>query len=218
MRVAVLGTGTVGRTLATKLLELGHEVRLGSRTAANEAAVAWASQAASGASAGTFAEAAAASELVVNATAGAASLAVLDSAGAANLAGKVLVDVANPIDPTTGFPPALSVVNTDSLGEQIQRAHPDARVVKTLNTMTAAVMVNPGLVPGHHNVFVSGNDGAAKATVAELLQGFGWPAEDIIDLGDISTARGAEMYLAFWLRAMRALGGPNFNLHLVKAG
>ena len=215
MRIGVLGTGVVGQTIGGKLAALGHEVRMGARAAGNEKAVAWARAAGGRASEGTFAAAAAVGEVVFNSTAGGASLEALRAAGAANLDGKVLVDVANPLDFSRGMPPALAVCNTDSLGEQIQRAFPGARVVKTLNTMSAKVMVEPSLVPGDHDVFVSGNDADAKARVAELLRGFGW--RRVIDLGDISTARGTEMLLPIWLRLWGALRTPNFNFHIAGA-
>jgi len=129
--------------------------------------------------------------------------------------GKVLIDVANALA-GDGFPPTLSVCNTESLGEQIQRAFPNARVVKALNTVTANVMVNPGMISGGHNVFVAGNDASAKATVSTLLQSFGWDAGDVVDLGDISCARGAEMYMPLWIRLYIALGTPNFNIRIVR--
>jgi 8-hydroxy-5-deazaflavin:NADPH oxidoreductase len=217
MRIGVLGTGTVGRTLASALLSGGHEVRLGSRTRGNEAAVAWCESIGGPASEGTFAEAAGFGELVFNATAGAASLDALALAGAEQLAGKVLVDVANPLDTSRGMPPTLTVCNDDSLGEQIQRAFPDVRVVKTLNTVTAAVMVQPSLVDGAHTIFVAGDDAAAKAEVVTLLQDFGWPAGSIMDLGDIAGARGMEMYVALWLRLWRASGTAVLNVE-VRAG
>jgi predicted dinucleotide-binding enzyme len=216
MRIGVLGTGVVGQTIATKLIELGDEVTMGARDAANEKAAAWASNAGEGAHTGTFAEAAAFGELVVNATAGGVSLAALDAAGADNLTAKLLIDVSNSLDFSGGFPPALSVVNTDSVGEQIQAAYPEARVVKTLNTVTADIMGNPGLVPGDHVLFVSGNDPGAKAEATALLGRFGWPAERVVDLGDITTARGTEMYVALWIRLMGPLGGPIFNIELRK--
>ena len=217
MRVAVLGTGTVGRTLASALLSNGHEVRIGSRTAGNEAAVAWAAQIGGPASEGSFADAAGFGEIVINATAGAASLEALEMAGAEQLAGKVLLDVANPLDTSRGMPPTLTVCNDDSLGEQIQRALPDVRVVKTLNTVTAAVMVDPTLVEGAHSVFVAGDDASAKAQATELLQEFGWPAGSIVDLGDIAAARGMEMYLALWLRLWGAAGTPVLNVEVRSA-
>ena len=145
------------------------------------------------------------------------SLAALAIAGAANLDGKVILDVANTLDFSNGFPPSLSVVNTDSLAEQIQRAHPASRVVKSLNTMNCQVMVDPALVPGEHVVFVSGDDPAAKATVAELLSELGWPPSAIWDLGSLSTARGVEMILPLWLSIMRKLGGGEFNFAVARA-
>jgi predicted dinucleotide-binding enzyme len=217
MRIGVLGTGIVGRTLGSALLSNGHEVRLGSRTAGNEAAVAWANEIGGPASEGTFADAAGFGELLVNATAGAASLDALHLAGGEQLAGKVLVDVSNPLDLSQGMPPTLTVCNDDSLGEQIQRAFADVRVVKTLNTVTAAVMVQPALVPGTHTIFVAGDDAAAKAQTGELLQDFGWPAESILDLGDITAARATEMYLALWLRLYGATGTAVLNVE-VRAG
>ena len=217
MKVGVLGTGMVGRTLAGKLVSLGHEVTMGSRERGNERAVAWASAAGESAGEGSFADAAHAGELVVNATAGAASLDALAVAGADNLAGKVLIDVANPLDFSAGMPPALTVCNTDSLGEQIQRAFPAARLVKALNTVNADVMVDPRIVPGSHTIFVCGNDADAKAQVAELLGSFGWAVEEILDLGDITAARGAEMYLPLWLRLWGATGTGHLNVHVVAA-
>jgi predicted dinucleotide-binding enzyme len=217
MRIGVLGTGDVGRTLASALLRSGHEVRLGSRAAGNAAAVTWAEEVGGPASEGTFADAAGFGELLINATAGAASLRALEMAGAEQLAGKVLVDVANPLDFSAGMPPTLTVCNDDSLGEQIQRALPDVRVVKTLNTVTAAVMVDPSLVAGTHTMFVAGDDPAAKQQAKDLLREFGWPAGSLVDLGDISAARGMEMYLALWLRLWGAVGTPILNVEVRSA-
>jgi len=216
MKLGVLGTGTVGRTIATKLVDLGHEVTMGSRTADNEDAAEWAADAGRTAAHGTFADAASFGELVVNCTAGAGSLDALRAAGEENLAGKVLLDVANPLDFSQGMPPSLFVSNTDSLGEQIQRALPDARVVKALNTMNREVMVDPARIPGDHNVFVCGDDEAAKGDVRALLQSFGWPEGSIIDLGGLSSARGTESYLPLWLRLMGALGTGDFNIKVVR--
>ena len=215
MRVGVLGTGIVGRTLATKLVSLGHDVMMGSRQAGNEAAVAWAESAGQLAGHGTFAEAAGFGELVVNATAGSASIDALVSAEAENLGGKVLLDVANPLDFSGGMPPTLTVCNTSSVGEQIQGTFPEARVVKPLNTVNADVMVDPSIVPGSHNIFVAGNDAAAKETVRELLVGFGWPEADIIDLGGIEAARGVETFLPLWLRLYSAAGTAHLNVKVV---
>ncbi len=214
MRIAILGTGIVGQTIGRRLVELGHQVTLGSRTATNEKATKWAEEVGAGATHATFADAASGAEIVFNCTGGGASLAALREAGARNLSGKILVDVANPLDFSRGMPPSLTVCNTDSLGEEIQRAFPEARVVKTLNTVNAAVMVQPGLVAGEHDVFVSGNDAPAKAAVADLLRSFGW--RNIIDLGDITTARGVEMLLPIWVRLMGALKTPHFNFHIAR--
>ena len=226
MKIAVLGTGTVGPTVAAALSALGHDVVMGTRDP--KATLARTEPGATGGppfaawhaahrriGVATFADAAARSDLVVNATSGAGSLEALAAAGAANLAGKVVMDVANPLDFSRGFPPSLTPVNTDSLGEQIQRAFPEARVVKTLNTMTASVMVDPASVAGgEHSVFVSGNDAAAKEIVGGLLTGFGH--RDIIDLGDITTARGAEMMLPLWVRLWGALGTGAFNFKIAR--
>jgi predicted dinucleotide-binding enzyme len=214
VRIGVLGTGTVGQTIATKLVALGHEVTMGSRQAGNEEAVEWAAASGAGAAEGTFADAAAAADLVFNCTAGAGSLAALEAASPQNLDGKVLVDVSNPLDFSAGLPPTLSVCNEDSLGEQIQRAFPRARVVKALNMVNAAVMVDPDSVPGEHDAFVAGDDEAAKAAVTELLGSFGW--RRVIDLGTIESARGMEMYLPLWLRLMGASGTATFNIHLAR--
>jgi 8-hydroxy-5-deazaflavin:NADPH oxidoreductase len=200
MKVGVLGSGTVGKTIATKLRELGHDVQIGSRSAADDAV--------------PFADAAAHGELVFNCTAGTASLEALAAADAANLAGKTLVDVANPLDFSKGMPPTLSVCNDDSLGEQIQRAYPDAKVVKALNTVNASVMVDPASVPGDHDLFICGDDDA-KPEVSAILQSFGWPADRIRDLGDITAARAMEMYLPLWLRLMGVVGSPTFNIRVV---
>jgi 8-hydroxy-5-deazaflavin:NADPH oxidoreductase len=216
MRIGVLGTGVVGRTLGTKLIELGHDVKMGSRQAGNEHAREWVASAGGRASEGSFADAAAFGELVLNATSGEASIDALKAAGETSLGGKVLVDVSNPIDRQSGFPPALTVCNTDSVGEQIQRAFPSARVVKTLNTVTAPIMVNPALLAGDHLVFVSGNEPIAKQQVTEMLESFGWPSRDIVDLGDISTARGPEAYLLLWLRLWNNAGTVLFNIGLVR--
>lgn len=214
MRIGVLGTGSVGEAIATKLVALGHEVRMGARSATNEKAAAWAAGAGDRASHGTFADAAAFGEMVFNCTSGVASLDALAQAGAAHLDGKILVDVANPLDFSRGMPPSLTVCNTDSLGERIQRAYPAARVVKALNTTNAAVMVNPSSVPGEHDLFLCGNDAEAKARVTELLHAFGW--RTVHDLGDITGARGMEMILPLWLRLMGTFGTPTFNFHVAR--
>lgn len=216
MKFAVLGTGMVGHALASRLIELGHEVRMGSRDAANPKAVAWADAYDDRATAGTFADAAAFGDVVMNATAGVASLEVLRAAGADNLAGKVLVDIATPIDASQGFPPVLAIANTDSLGETIQREFATARVVKSLNTLAASVMVDPASVPGEHNLFVAGDDADAKKVVVGLLGEFGWPADRVIDLGGIRAARSTEMYFLLWFSLMQTLGTPVFNIQVTR--
>lgn len=226
MRIAVLGTGMVGQAVAARLDELDHDVTLGTRDPqatrgrtgvdqmGNPGVGTWVEQHPSIGLA-TFADAAKDAELVVNATNGSVSLDVLALAGADNLAGKVLVDIANPLDFSQGFPPTLFVKDSDSLGEQIQRAFPETLVVKTLNTMNALLMVHPAtLADGDHSVFVSGDDDTAKKTVAELLTSMGHT--DVIDLGDITTARGTEMLLPVWLRLMNTLGTPAFNFKIVR--
>jgi predicted dinucleotide-binding enzyme len=214
MKIGVIGTGVVGSTIGTKLVQLGHEVKMGSRSATNDKAAAWVKSAGAQASQGTFADVAAFGEIIFNCTSGVGSLPALQAAGASNLAGKILIDISNPLDFSKGMPPTLTVCNTESLGEQIQRALPEAKVVKTLNTLTANLMVDPSLLPGEHDVFVSGNDAGAKGRVVEILKGwFGW--KNVIDLGDLSTARGTEMLLPIWIRLMVALQTPMFNFHIV---
>jgi hypothetical protein len=226
VRHGILGTGTVGKTIATRLAGLEHEVMVGTRNPeettsrtepdryGNPPFSAW-QQEHPEVKLGNFAEAATHGEMIVNATAGAVSLEALEQAGEDNLSGKVIIDLSNPLDFSMGMPPSLSVVNTDSLGEQIQRRFPEAKVVKTLHTMNAYLMVDPAqLAGGDHTVFVSGDDPAAKAAVTDLLRSFGWT--DIIDLGDITTARGTEMMLPVWLRLFGALQKPVFNFKIVR--
>ncbi len=216
MKIAILGTGMVGNAIGTKLTALGHEVKMGSRSKTNEKAIAWTNAAGPNASHGTFAEAAAFGEIIFNCTKGEASVEALKLAGEENSKGKILVDISNALDFSRGMPPTLSICNDDSLGETIQRAFPDVKVVKTLNTMNCNLMVNAAGVAGDHNVFVSGNDVNAKTEVKKLLNGFGWSDKNIIDLGDISTSRGTEQLLPIWIRLMGTLGTPNFNFHIVK--
>ena len=215
MKLGILGTGMVGNAIGAKLIQLGHEVKMGSRTPSNEKAAEWVKANGPKASQGTFADAAAFGEIIFNCTAGTASIEALKQAGERNLQSKVLIDISNPLDFSRGMPPTLTICNTDSVGEQIQRAFPNVKVVKTLNTVNCNVMVNPSLVPGDHDVFLSGNDAAAKSKVREVLtQWFGW--KSVIDLGDISTARGTEMYLPLWVRLYALFQKPNFNIKVVK--
>jgi predicted dinucleotide-binding enzyme len=225
MKIAVLGTGMVGTALAGRLDQLGHEVVVGTRDPqatlartepdqmGNPPYSAWQADHPNVALA-SFADAAAGADLVVNASSGGVTLEVLGLAGEDNLADKVLIDISNPLDFSAGFPPTLFVKDTDSLGEQVQRAFPRTRVVKTLNTLTASLMVDPASLGASSTVFVSGDDAAAKATVVELLRSFGH--DDVIDLGGIDTARGTEMLLPVWLRLMNALGTSQFNLKVVR--
>ena len=215
MRIAVLGTGMVGTTIGSRLVELGHEVCMGSRSAGGEKATAWAADVGAGASEGTFEDAAAFGELVFNCTSGLGTLAALEQAGSANLDGKVLVDVSNPLDFSTGEL-RLAVCNTDSLGEQVQRAVPGARVVKALNTMNCSIMVQPASVPGDHVALLCGDHDDAKQVVRGLLGEFGWPDARVIDLGGLRAARGQEMYLPLWLELMRAQDTAAFNIALAR--
>lgn len=215
MKIAVFGTGMVGKAIGTKLVQLGHEVKMGSRTAANEKAAEWVTVAGAGASQGTFAEAAAFGEMIFNCTKGDATLDVMKQA-ADGINGKIMVDISNSLDFSKGMPPTLLVCNDDSLGEQIQRNYPGVKVVKTLNTMNCNLMVDPSLVAGDHNVFLSGNDADAKAAVKKILASFGWADKNMIDLGDITTSRGTEQLLPIWIRLMGALGTVNFNFNIVR--
>lgn len=212
MRFGVLGTGEVGQAIGAKLVSLGHDVMMGARSADNEKVRAFAAR--TGGKSGTFRDAAAHGEMVVQCSRGNVALEVLRQAGAENLDGKVLIDVSLPLDFSNGFPPSLFVQNTDSLGEMIQREFPAAKVVKTLNTMNHAIMVEPRKLPGTTTVFVSGNDKSAKGRVMDLLRAFGWTS--IIDLGDITTARGTEMLLPLWVRLYSALDTSDFNIAVVK--
>jgi 8-hydroxy-5-deazaflavin:NADPH oxidoreductase len=213
-KIAVLGTGMVGDALGTKLIQTGYCVCMGSRTPDNEKAVSWAAKNGSNASYGTFADAAAFGDIIFNCTKGGISLEVLQLAGRENLQGKILIDLANPLDFSKGMPPSLSICNTDSLGETIQRQFSEVKVVKTLNTMNCQIMVNPALLADSGHVFVCGNDADAKTEVSRILQEFGW--KNIIDLGDISAARGTEQLLPIWVRLMGVLGGPMFNFSIVR--
>jgi len=228
MNIGILGTGGVARAIAAKLVTLGHSVTLGTRNAeetktksekdgmGNPPFREWHGQNPS-VRLGSFAEAAAFGELLVNATSGGGSLPALSAAGEKNLSGKVLIDISNPLDFSKGFPPSLTVSNTDSLGEEIQRAHPELKVVKALNTISNPIMVNPSSVNnGDHTLPICGNDAGAKQTVVSLLHSFGWKSESILDLGDISNARGTEAYLLLWVRMYGAMQSPMFQFKIVK--
>ncbi|HET9137175.1 MAG TPA: NAD(P)-binding domain-containing protein [Candidatus Kapabacteria bacterium] len=215
MNIGVFGTGMVGNVIGSKLISLGHNVKMGSRTADNEKATAWAASQGPNASNGTYADAAAFGELIFNCTNGMGSMEAFKQAGAANVCRKLVVDISNPLDFSKGMPPSLSVCNTDSLAEQLQREFPEAKFVKTLNTVNCNIMVNPALLAGDHDMMLCGNDTDAKATVKDILTNwFGW--KTIHDLGDLTGARGMEMWLPLWLRFMMTTGTANFNIRLVK--
>ncbi|MBL0340167.1 MAG: NAD(P)-binding domain-containing protein [Bacteroidetes bacterium] len=215
MKIGILGTGMVGNAIGSKLVTHGYEVMMGSRSATNEKAAEFVKNAGKGASQGTFAEAAMYGEIVFNCTKGEVSMEVLKLAKEENLTGKILIDVANPLYFEKGAIPTLSVCNTDSLGETLQRNFPSVKVVKTLNTMNCNLMVNASLVPGDHDIFICGNDAAAKTKVETILRNdFGW--EHILDLGDITNARATEMLLPIWIRLYGKFQSPNFNFHIAK--
>lgn len=220
MKIGILGTGAVGKTLGTKLVSLGHEVKMGSREAGNAAGTAWTKSAGGKASHGTFADAASFGEMVFIALRGDVSLPVVKalakSVGAEKLKGKIFVDVSNPLDVSKPLPfPSLpELTNTNSLGEEVQKALPDSLVVKALNTVNCEVMVNPSLVHGDSDLFICGNDAGAKRKVVEVLHSFGW--KDPIDLGDITNARGTESLMPIWMRLWGYFKTPHFNFKMVK--
>ncbi len=214
MKFGILGTGIVGQTIGSKLAMRGHEVMLGGRAKTHEKAEAWATSQGKAASYGDFASAARFGEIAFLCTKGDGALAAAEAAKG-ELAGKIVIDITNPLDFSKGFPPHLFVSNTDSLGEQLQAALPESQVVKALNTMSCEVMVDAARVGADSDVFVSGNDDTAKATVSGLLrEQFGW--KHVVDLGDITTARGTEAYLLLWVRLYGALKTADFNLRLVR--
>lgn len=225
MKVGILGSGIVGQNIGAVLAKQGHEVVLGTRTPeklderrgiAGQSLVEWMNQAGGGGRVGTFEQAAKHGEVVINAANGEAAIEVLRTAGQQNLDGKILIDITNPLDFSKGMPPTLFVCNDDSLAERIQRELPGTKVVKTLSTVNTFIMTDPAqLGGGDHSIFVSGNDVDAKRQVTGWLQEwFGW--RDVIDLGDITTARGVEMLLPLWVRLWTALGTPAFNLKVVR--
>ena len=227
MKITILGTGIVGRTIAGKVAELGHEVTIGTRNVENTVNSEnkdgygnppfseW-YKSHENIHLKSFKEAATNADILINCTGGQVSIAALESIGEDILNGKTLIDVANPLDFSHGMPPVLTPVNTDSLGEQIQARFPKLKVVKSLNTMNTLIMVNPSMVKGDHNVFVCGNDDQAKASTKDLLKSFGWRDDLILDLGDITNSRGTEMLLPIWLRLWGTLGTAEFNFHIQK--
>lgn len=224
-KAGVFGTGVVAQIISEKLASLGHDVMIGTRNMQQTLSRSekdmfgrpgfrdW-HTANKNIKLGTFGMAAAFGEVLVNATNGSGALAAMELAGRENLAGKVMLDISNPLDFSRGFPPSLTICNTDSLAEQIQAAYPELKLVKSLNTMNAYIMVNPGMIPGDHTVFMSGNDAGAKADVKSLLQAIGWENSNILDLGDVTTARGTEMLLPLWVRLYGSLKHGMFNFHI----
>jgi len=230
MKISIIGTGAVGQTIASKLTELGHEVIIGTRNVAEKLASKekdgygnpsfgdW-HKSNNKVKLGTFSESAESGEIIINATHGESSVTALKLAGSKNLKGKVLIDISNPLDFSKGMPPSLlpGLNNTHSLGEEIQKVFPEARVIKTLNTMWCGLMVNPGMVGGGDHInFISGNDAEAKAKVLKLLKQIGWHDDNLVDLGDISGARATESLLPIWLRVMGLTQSPAFNFRLVR--
>jgi predicted dinucleotide-binding enzyme len=228
MKIGIIGTGVVGQTIAEKLIQFGHQVMIGTRD--KQATLAKTGKDNFGRPPfsewhennfkiefGTYSETASFGEFLVNATNGVGSLNALKMAGENNLANKVLLDISNPLDFSKGMPPTLTICNTDSLAEQIQRTFPKSKVVKSLNTLTAMLMTNPGLLPEPTNIFLNGNDGNAKEEVKKLLVSFGWKEKNIIDMGDITTARGTEQILPIWVRLWGTLQTPMFNFKIVVA-
>jgi len=197
-RVGVLGTGAVGRRLAAGFRDRGHRVTIGSRDPENEELRGWRSADGAGIAAGTFAEAAAGGELVVLAVLGDAAEQVIADAGRASFAGKVVIDAMNPLDFSGGFPPKLSISGEDSLGERVQRALPDARVVKAFNIIGNPYFVDPLFEEGRPTMLIAGNDDDAKRTVTDLLADFGW--SDIVDIGGIDGSRELEAMCIAWVK------------------
>lgn len=227
MTIAVFGTGIVGQVIASRLTGLGHSLVIGTRDISKTMARTekdmygnppfsqWLEKNKRNIKLGTYAEAASSSEIIFNCTLGNGSVDALRMAGEENLKGKIIVDISNPLDFSKGMPPTLNPGNTDSLGELLQRTFPEAKVVKTLNTMNCFLMVNPAALQEEHHVFLSGNDSSAKSAVKEILRSFGWKDSSMIDLGDITTARGTEQLLPIWIRLYGVLKNPMFNFKIV---
>jgi len=216
MKIGILGTGMVGETLGTRFVQMGHQVKMGSRTANNENAAKWAAKNGTAASAGTFAQAAEFGEMVFLCLKGDVQMDVIRSVGERPFGSKPVVDVSNPLDFSHGMPPSLSICNTNSLGEEVQKALPAAKVIKTLNIVNCEIMIEPNKAGQQPTMFICGNDSAAKASVTLLLKDLGWA--DIIDLGDITKARATEMLLPIWLSLMQTLGHVHFGFKIVRPG
>ena len=213
MKVGVLGTGDVGQALGAGFARLGHDVKMGSRDAQGEKVRAWVKKAGPHAGSGTFAAAASFGEVLVLATLWSGTESAIRLAGPAHCAGKVVMDATNPLVFAPGAPPGLALGHTDSGGEQVQRWLPASRVVKVYNTVGHAHMVNPSFPGGPPDMFICGNDAAAKKQVAEICAAFGWPT---IDLGGIDGSRLLEPMCIVWVRYALATGGWNHAFKLLK--
>ncbi|MGZ3837734.1 MAG: NADPH-dependent F420 reductase [Flavisolibacter sp.] len=220
MKIGVLGTGTVGEAIATALINKGHQVRMGSRKANNEKALAWVEKVSGEASQGNFNEAAAFGELVFFCLNGSHALEALQGLEKKNLEGKILIDLTNPLDFSKGMPPQIlqGLGNANSLGEEIQKALPATHVVKTLNTVNYKLMVDAREVNrGDHHLFICGNDDAAKDVVKHFLSdNFHWKGDHMVDLGGITSSRAIEAIVPFWVLVYRSLGTPLFNFKIVQ--
>ncbi len=219
MKIGVLGTGVVGEAIATALISKGHHVMVGSRTSYNEKTAAWKKSNGNNASAGTFAEAALHGELLFICLNGEYALDAIGTVDTENLAGKIVIDVTNPLDFTQGMPLRIleNLGNSNSLGEEIQKAATGAFVIKTLNTVNYKLMVDARKVNnGDHNLFICGNDANAKNQAKHfLVDNFHWRADRLIDLGGIDAARAIEAILPFWVLVYQSLGTPLFNFKIV---
>lgn len=213
-KIGILGTGVVGQTIGKKMVSLGYEVMMGSRTSTNEKAAKFVQENGSKALQGAFEESAKFGELIFNCTKGEATIEILKMAGVTNFNGKTVIDISNPLDFSNGMPPTLRICNTDSLAEHVQHTLPGAHVVKTLNIVNCEVMVNPKKSGGDPTMFLSGNNAEAKDEVRNILIQFGW--NDIVDLGDITTARGTEMMLPIWVRTYMATGNAYIGFKIIK--
>lgn len=212
-RVGVLGTGEVGRRLAAGFKDRGYQVMIGSRDSGKSELRDWLSADGRGIEVGTFAEAGAYGEVIVLAVLGAAAEEVIAEAGAQKFTGKVVIDAMNPLDFSGGFPPKLSISGDDSLGERVQRALPDAKVVKAFNTIGNPYFVDPSFSEGKPTMLIAGDDEGAKGTVSDVLKDFGW--SDIIDIGGIEGSRELEAICIVWVKIGGARGAWDHGFKLL---
>ncbi|MBD0297118.1 MAG: NAD(P)-binding domain-containing protein [Bacteroidota bacterium] len=219
MKIGILGTGVVGETIGSALINKDHQVLMGSRKAGNDKAKTWVKRAGKSASEGTFSDAALFGEVIFLCLNGGYALDALDTVKRDDINGKILIDLTNPLDFTRGMPPfILHEYHDRSLGEKIQETVPNAYVVKTLNTVNCNVMVEPRKINnGNHSLFICGDDANAKNQVMHfLVDNFGWLPESFIDLGDIRAARVTEAYVPLWAMMYQALGTPAFSIKVVR--